>query len=342
MTDDKLAENSDVEALVSTDAAAESTADGDEDATTPEHAPQYGVGPFSIREVALMGVWAVAFIVSFFSLSTLRFDSVWTSGLQWILTIGLPTAAVFLIVLRRLSPLGIRRVGSLGIDQFASVAFSVSSVLWAQSIWETVAFAGSTGQWVRSWVIWVSFFLMMAGVFLTVFAPFISPIDEDFVGRDEVPAHRNARPIRAISPRPAPLAAPVADDSGALEDSADAHEPVDADAEIATDDSVTGAYSAEQIAVVDAGESAEADGAAAELADADADGAPVAEPVRQQAFWALAPEERDVVDELGMPLFRVGPTAWALVIEDRGESFVVRHEDGRTGILNDVSGVTRG
>ena len=38
----------------------------------------------------------------------------------------------------------------------------------------------------------------------------------------------------------------------------------------------------------------------------------------------------------------IGPTAWALVLEDRGEVFVVRHEDGRVGYLHDVSGVTRG
>ena len=55
--------------------------------------------------------------------------SVWTHGIDWVLTIGLPTVAVFLIVLRRLSPQGIRRVGSLGIDQFASVAFSVAAAL---------------------------------------------------------------------------------------------------------------------------------------------------------------------------------------------------------------------
>jgi hypothetical protein len=63
---------------------------------------------------------------------------------------------------------------------------------------------------------------------------------------------------------------------------------------------------------------------------------------RHQAFWALAPEERDVVDEVGIPIFRIGPTAWALVIEDRGEAFVVRHEDGRVGYLHDIQGVTRG
>ena len=111
--------------------------------------PQYGVGPFSIREVALTGVWLVAFIVSFFSVSPLHFESVWTAGLTWILTIAVPTAAVFLVVLRRLSPDGIRRVGSLGIDQFASVAFSVSAVTWLTYMWETIAFAIDGGPWLR-------------------------------------------------------------------------------------------------------------------------------------------------------------------------------------------------
>ncbi len=54
------------------------------------------------------------------------------------------------------------------------------------------------------------------------------------------------------------------------------------------------------------------------------------------------PVERDVLDEYGTPIFRVGPTAWALVIEDRGTVYVVRHEDGRVGYLHDVTGVVRG
>ena len=36
----------------------------------------------------------------------------------------------------RLSPQGIRRVGSLGIDQFASVAFSVSAIIWLGLLWQ--------------------------------------------------------------------------------------------------------------------------------------------------------------------------------------------------------------
>jgi hypothetical protein len=319
-----------------------------------EEPPQYGVGPFSVREVALVVVWAIAFVVSFFSVTTLGFESVWTSGLLWILTIAIPSVAVFLVVLRRLSPEGIRRVGSLGIDQFASVAFSVSAVLWLQLIWETVAIAADGGPWVRSWVIWVEFVLMLAGVALTVFAPFIPPFEQDFRGRPEAVAHRNARPIRPVSPRPA------------VE-----RRPRDEAPQTAADQSVLGAESTGEADAVVWAEPAEAERSNAERSNAEpayaepayaeptyveptyvepeptveATPEPTAETTaipRHQAFWALVPEERDIVDELGIPLFRIGPTAWALVIEDRGDTFVVRHEDGRVGYLRDVSGVTRG
>lgn len=274
--------------------------------------PVYGVGPFSLREVVLLGVWALAFIVSFFSVwvdtglssVALPFGSVWSSGIDWILTIGVPTVAVFLIVLRRFSPEGIRRVGSLAVDQFASVAFSVSAVVWLGILWTNITRGIQTGVWLSSWVVWVEFFLMTAGVFLTVLAPFIRPFDEDFHHRPEVPAHRNARPVRAVVPRPAQprtVSPVVADAAGA-----ESHGSHDAFAPQTDTGSVETA------------------------------------PPASQAFWALAPEEREVVDEDGLPIFSVGPTAWALVIEDRGSSFVIRHEDGRVGILTDVSGVTRG
>ena len=320
MTDDQLAEDFDV------DAGAE----------RPDEPPQYGVGPFSIREVILVGVWLVAFIVSFFSIDEGRFNSVWTSSILWILSIGVPTVAVFLIVLRRLSPMGIRRVGSLGIDQFASVAFSVATLVWLQLVWETVAFAIDRGPWVRSWVIWVELALMLIGVVLTVFAPLIPTIGQDFRGRPEAPAHRNARQIRPVSPRPAaapraaepestgfaPYAQPTAD-------YAPVTEPARADSEPAA---ATTAF--EPVQTRDTFEAVESPSSTAEPA---VESAP-----RHQAFWALVPEERDVVDEIGIPVFRIGPTAWALVIEDRGEAFVVRHEDGRIGYLHDVSRVTRG
>ncbi len=308
--------------------------------TSTEERPQYGVGPFSVREVALVGVWLVAFIVSFFSVASeqamtqlLFGGSVWTNGLDWILTIGVPTVAVFLIVLRRFSPDGIRRVGSLGIDQFASVAFSVSAVVWLGLMWRNVAVAIETGVWVYGWVVWVEFFLMLAGVVLTVVAPFIPPFAEDFAGRREVPAHRNARPIRPVSPRPARPAAPAPEQS-------------DADAALYSSSDDTAVFATGAYAQPGYGEPANAEQSSWSPAQTRDTFEPVeAEPEPQpaaQAFWALAPEERDVVDDSGAPLFAIGPSAWALVLEDRGEVFVIRHEDGRVGYLHDVSDVTRG
>ena len=61
-----------------------------------------------------------------------------------------------------------------------------------------------------------------------------------------------------------------------------------------------------------------------------------------QPFWILAPTERDVHDERGESIFRVGPNAWALVIEDRGGAYVIRHDDGRIGYLHDIADITRG
>lgn len=344
-----------------TDSAAEPA---DQTTTDTAHgpAPQYGVGPFSIREVALVGVWLLAFIVSFFSLSTLRFDSVWTSGLLWILTIAAPSVAVFLVVLRRLSPDGIRRVGSLGIDQFASVAFSVAALLWLQLVWETVAFAvAADGAWIRSWVLWVEFVLMLAGVVLTVLAPVLPVLGDDFRDRREVPAHRNARPIRPVvaRPKPAPRPAPEPVESADQSPYGQAN-PFDTGTFETTPNS-TGQFAGYAAAPYDqetyatGGVQSDQTSARSSAAEAWAPQEHLAEPAAQpvsaqqaqhpvshQPFWALAPNERDVYDAQGSPLFRIGPTAWALVIEDRGSVYVVRHEDGRIGYLHDVTGVTRG
>ena len=337
--------------------------------------PQYGVGPFSIREVAFVGVWLIAFVVSFFSIDEGRFNSVWTASILWILSIGVPTVAVFLIVLRRLSPTGIRRVGSLGIDQFASVAFSVAAIVWLQLVWETVAFGVDSGRWVRTWVIWVELALMLIGVVLTVFAPLLPTLGQDFRGRAEVPAHRNARPIRPVSPRPAaPRAekpagadfaeyAPPAAEATAAYDTTTAYDTGSAygtqrtgaapaaepapgtEGAPATDSEQAVETRAEQepTAVMTAFEPAHTRDTYEAVETPSSTAEPAAESSqRHQAFWALVPEERDVVDEIGIPVFRIGPTAWALVIEDRVDVFVVRHEDGRIGYLHDVSGVTRG
>lgn len=298
----------------------------------------YGVGPFSIREVALGGVWLLAFIVSFFPIYGPIGSgvTVWGAGIDWVLTIGVPSVAVFLLALRRLSPDGIRRVGSLGIDQFASVAFSVSAVVWLSILWSAFVSLAGARVFVATWVVWVEFLLMLAGVVLTVFAPILPTLGDDFRGRTEIVAHRIARPTRAVVPRPArpakPRPEPRAQDAEAPAPAAPAYAgaPVDRSVE-ASRPAV--AESADPTAVLFQEPQAEPQPATAQVEP---------QPAAHQAFWALSPVERDVVDELGMPLFTVGPTAWALVIEDRGDTFVVRHEDGRVGYLHDTSGVTRG
>ncbi len=62
-----------------------------------------------------------------------------------------------------------------------------------------------------------------------------------------------------------------------------------------------------------------------------------------QPFWVYSPVPRPVVDEQsGATLFEIGPSAWALAIVDRVTELVIRHDDGRIGVLRDLDGITRG
>ncbi len=371
-----------------------------------EVTPEYGILGFTLRELLIVSVWLVSFVVSFFPLA--GGASLWGVGIQWILPVGVPTVAVFLLVLRRFSPDGIRRVGSLGIDQFASVAFSVAAVVWAGNVWLTISGLIATGFWSLPWSGVVMAVAALALVVLTVFAPLIPGLKEDFHGRLVTLAHRNANPVRPVIARPRPepvLTEPepqtaadgdrtdVSVDASALPPVADADsrdsgsqatdevERVDLAAQVpltahasggdigtvhGTDDeeyvptysrrsrgqepeivSDTGSIESlletaatyETAVVPDDTEAPIVEG----FADADLDATnprestPVAQP-----FWILAPSERDVHDERGEALFRIGPNAWALVIEDRGGAYVVRHDDGRIGYLHDISDITKG
>lgn len=382
----------------------------DEDVT-----PEFGILGFTLRELLIVGVWLVSFVVSFFPLGGGL--SLWGVGVQWILPIGVPTAAVFLLVLRRFSPDGIRRVGSLGIDQFASVAFSVSATVWVGTLWLAVSTLIEGGVWSLPWNGILLLVTSLALVVLTVFAPIIPGLKEDFHGRLVTLAHRNANPVRPVIARPRPevvaapgtvaapetvdapeaVAGPEAD-APAPENNADFTEttalPADFDRELSgqqatdevarldlaaqvplvahasggdtgteqvtSDDEYVPTYSRrsrgqEQEIVSDTGSieslletAARVEGEepyveSDDIVDADLDAtnpresAPVAQP-----FWILAPSERDVHDERGEPLFRIGPTAWALVIEDRGGAYVIRHDDGRIGYLHEISDITKG
>ena len=371
--------------------------DGDAVLYEEQVQPQHGVLGLTIRELSITGVWLVAFVVSFFPVLP-GTASLWASNIDWLLPIGVPTAAVFLIVLRRFSPDGIRRVGSLGIDQFASVAFSVAAVWWLQQHWSLISHAVAVGGLPFSWVNWVQLAAMLALVVLTVLAPFLPVLRDDFHGRMETLAHRNADPVRPVVARPVPTdatpeaaaeisdveatdasadAMPASDAPAETTDAADAGDQDDAadlpiasllglePVESAEPDASTRVHATDEVPRFEQPErvplSAHASGGdtgTTVIGDALDDEDPparrlrrtgsvpvvddAAAPAASQPFWALAPTERDVVDEQGAPLFRIGPTAWALVLEDRGGAYVIRHDDGRIGYLHDIADITKG
>ena len=392
---------------------AEDAVFGDDDGVLydEEVTPEFGILGFTLRELLIVGVWLLSFVFSFFPLSGGL--SLWGIGIQWILPVAVPTIAVFLLVLRRFSPDGIRRVGSLGIDQFASVAFSVAATVWAGTLWLAISAAISTGYWGLPWNGIAMVVTSAALVVLTVFAPIIPGLKEDFHGRLVTLAHRNANPVRPVIARPRPEREPEpesepapettathVDDRTAVVDSSALPLIVDLDVETSgrqatdeiarldlaeqvpltahasgggigtepetTDETYVPAYSRrsrgqEPEIVSDTGsiesllETAatyETDVVADEpepvvmersSEEADVEATNPREAVAAaQPFWILAPSERDVHDERGEPLFRIGPNAWALVIEDRGGAYVVRHDDGRIGYLHDISDITKG
>lgn len=426
--------SADAEAEASDDAA-DRLADDVDDAVYYEEQvePEYGILGFTLRELIVIGAWAVLFAVSFFAVFP-GGASVWTLGIAWVLTIGLPTAAVFLIVLRRFSPEGIRRVGSLGIDQFASVAASVAAVAWGQLLWVQVASSLESRMLLVGWVPIVALVAVLVLVVATVAAPLIPRLRDDFEGRMETLAHRNANPVRPVITRPRPVAEaepaaasvdldapaePIVDTDLSIRVGDDLHRDDDRDDDDATrvievlpfDTAPTTApvsapaADVAPVAVTPAEPSTPAvpvpvEPAAVEpvepvepapvevpateteareddtaytdpiealheifAAEATSTGEQAAEgpaaevepPLRRtrneqaraveseaQPFWILAQTERDVLDEHGHPLFRIGPEAWTLVIEDRGGAYVVRLEDGRIGYLHDLADITKG
>ncbi|WP_426182319.1 hypothetical protein [Microbacterium sp. TWP3-1-2b2] len=382
-----------------------------------EVTPQYGIVGFTLRELLIVGVWFIAFVTSFFPVYAYEGStSLWAQGIQWILALGLPTAAVFLIVLRRFSPDGIRRVGSLGIDQFASVSFSVSALFWAAANWDLMIVTVATGDFALTWLTILQLITALALVVLTVFAPLIPGLRDDFRGRLVTLAHRNANPVRPVIERPRPekpapaqqetpvvdpelsddertsdeiahlglgdrlsstshassrergIAPGVGDEIGLgttvgaddseyvpayartsrgqfdIEDDQDAVTPDLTEPTAAADreevvETAGNENLTEVIDDLDITAPREVTASPEAITETFADASPA---VSSQPFWALAPTERDVFDERGEPLFRIGPSAWALVVEDRGGAYVVRHDDGRIGYLHDIADITRG
>ena len=333
VTDDQRDENVDIE-------AAEQSS-----RPSPRRRRSTASVPSPIRELALVGVWVVAFVVSFFSIYAdpsllggrrgrrVGLDGRTRMGAHDRPSDGRRVPRSCCGASRRTASAG---SGSLAVDQFASVAFSVSTVVWLTWLWANIGTAIERGAWA----------VQLGG---------LGRVLPDARRRrpDRLrPAHpgRSSRTSAAVprSPRtatrgpsarsrraPLPLRVPSMRRRRRRDAAAARRRRRAGRLRRLRSLRRPGGHARRRAPrrgrrLLGAGARPRHLRAGRRLR------------ARQQAFWALAPEERDVVDESGIPIFRVGPTAWALVIEDRGEAFVVRHEDGRIGYLHDVTGVTRG
>jgi hypothetical protein len=157
-------------------------------------------GPFTIRDLTVFGSTLLMFVASLLPMFGERYN-LWNVGNLFFLLLGiiLPLVVVALFVARRLRPGTTVRVGSLSVDQFASVTASFAFPLFFLTIADSfnggvlLGLVGSVG-------------LLAA----TVLAPHLPWLSADFKGRAETPAHVVAREAAVPSRKPAAPKAPKA------------------------------------------------------------------------------------------------------------------------------------
>ncbi|TVU58617.1 hypothetical protein FQP90_21090 [Paenarthrobacter nitroguajacolicus] len=157
-------------------------------------------GPFTIRDLTVFGSTLLMFVASLLPMFGARYN-LWNLGNLFFLLLGiiLPLVVVVLFVARRLQPGTIVRIGSLSVDQFASVTASFAFPLFFLTIANSfngsvlLGLVGSVG-------------LLAA----TVLAPHLPWLSADFKGRAETPAHVVAREAAVPSRKPAAPKAPKA------------------------------------------------------------------------------------------------------------------------------------
>ena len=152
------------------------------------------LGPFTIRDLTVFGSTLLLFIASLIPMFAFAYN-LWNLGSLFFLGLGivLPLIVTALFVARRLSPSTRIRIGSLSIDQFASVVASFTLAFF---------FLAVAGAFVPSMLIAL---LGALGLFAaTVLARWIPFFAGDFLGREETPAHIVAR--EAVAPVQKPRA----------------------------------------------------------------------------------------------------------------------------------------
>lgn len=154
------------------------------------------LGPLTARDVTVLCAVLVVLVASVLPI-TLVYGlqgNLWSVSGMYFIGIGviLPLLVAVLFTIRRLSPDVKLRIGSLSVDQFASVVAGFATAYFFLStviIFEIPYLVGLIGA------------LVLLGA--TVLAPWIPLFAADFAGRTEVPAHPVARDAVPAVPRPA-------------------------------------------------------------------------------------------------------------------------------------------
>lgn len=156
------------------------------------------LGPFTVRDLAVFGGTLILFVASLLPLFGTRYN-LWNLNNLFFLGLGiiLPVIASALFAARRLAPATRLRVGSLSIDQFASVVASFAVAFFFLSV---------AGGYVTSLLVGlIGSLILFAATVLGRFLPYLSG---DFRDRPEAPAHIVARDAAVPARKPrAPKAA---------------------------------------------------------------------------------------------------------------------------------------
>ena len=156
------------------------------------------LGPFTVRDLAVFAGTLILFVASLLPLFGARYN-LWNLNNLFFLGLGiiLPLIASALFAARRLAPATRIRVGSLSIDQFASVVASFALAFFFLSV---------AGGYVTSLLVGlIGSLVLFAATVLGRFLPYLSG---DFKDRPEAPAHIVAREATVPARRPRAPKAP--------------------------------------------------------------------------------------------------------------------------------------
>ncbi|MEJ1193830.1 hypothetical protein [Pseudarthrobacter sp. CCNWLW207] len=150
------------------------------------------LGHFTVRDLTVFAATLILFVTSLLPVFLTRFN-LWNVGNLFFLGLGivLPLIVSALFAARRLAPATKVRIGSLSVDQFASVVASFAVAFFFLSVagdYHPALLAGLIGS-----------VILFAATVLGRFIPYFA---SDFEGRQEVPAHVVARESAVPLPKP--------------------------------------------------------------------------------------------------------------------------------------------